>query len=85
MAKFYFDTYDGDHTSVDNDGIECASRQIVQDQAVDALPDMARELLPDGPNRMFRVDVRDEAGKVVFHATLELQSGWVEPGGGERP
>ena len=49
----------------------------MQYQAVDALPDMARESLPDGPNRMFRVDVRDAAGKVVFRATLELKSEWL--------
>ena len=79
MPRFYFDTFDGDHTSVDSDGIECSSRQMVQDQAIDALPDMAREILPDGPNRMFRVEVRDGAGRIVFRATLELQSGWLEP------
>jgi len=81
LPTFYFDTFDGVHTNADSEGIECSSRQIVQDQAIDALPDMARELLPDGPNRMFRVDVRNEGGEVVFHATLELQSRWIEPDG----
>jgi hypothetical protein len=46
-------------------------------QAVNALPDMARESLPNGPNRMFRVEVREPAGKVVFRATLELKSEWL--------
>ncbi|HEY6631919.1 MAG TPA: hypothetical protein VIZ90_10735 [Rhizobiaceae bacterium] len=78
MPKFYFDTFDGDTTGIDVDGIECASRQVVQDRAVDALPDMARELLPDGPNRTFRVEVRDDCGSVVFRATLELNSAWLD-------
>jgi len=78
LPKFYFDTFDGDQTAIDADGIDCASRQMVQDRAVDALPDMARELLPDGPNRTFRVDVRDDSGDIVFRATLELNSTWLD-------
>jgi hypothetical protein len=39
---------------------------------------MAREILPDGPNRTFRVEVRDDSGNVVFRATLELQSAWLD-------
>jgi hypothetical protein len=78
LPKFYFDTFDGDRTAIDADGIECASRQMVQDHAVDALPDMARELLPDGPNRTFRVEVRDDSGDIVFRATLELNSTWLD-------
>ncbi len=78
MARYYFDTHDGDHSIVDLDGLDCSSNQQVQHQAVDALPDMARELLPDGPNRLFRVEVRDAGGKQVFCATLELRSRWIE-------
>lgn len=78
LPKFYFDTFDGDHSATDADGIECSSRQLVQDRAVDALPDMARELLPDGPNRTFRVEVRDDGGNMVFRATLELQTVWLD-------
>lgn len=78
MPKFFFDTFDGDRDSVDSDGLDCASRRVVQDRAIDALPDMAREILPDGPNRTFRVEVRDDSGNVVFRATLELQSAWLD-------
>ena len=78
LPKFYFDTFDGDKTAIDADGIDCVSRRIVQDRAVDALPDMARELLPDGPNRTFRVEVRDDGGSIVFRATLELNSAWLD-------
>jgi hypothetical protein len=78
LPRFYFDTYDGERASVDSDGLECSSRHMVQHQAIDALPDMAREILPDGPNRMFRVEVRDGDGNVVFRATLELQSAWLD-------
>jgi hypothetical protein len=78
LAKYYFDTFDGDHTNADSEGIECSSRKQVRYQAIDALPDMAREVLPDGPTRTFRVEVRDDGGTVVFRATLELQSAWLD-------
>lgn len=74
VPRFFFDTFDGDQTTVDSEGIECASLEDVEHKAVDALPDMARDLLPDGPNRLFRVHVRDEGGNRVFQATLELRS-----------
>lgn len=77
MARYFFDTSDGDSSNQDNEGIECPERHHVQYQAVDVLPDMARESLPDGPNRTFRVEVRDAGGTVVFRATLELKSMWL--------
>lgn len=77
MPRFYFDTFDGDHSTTDSDGVDCATMKDVQDSAVDALPDMAREILPDGPNRVFRVDVRDGVGQVIFKATLELKTTWL--------
>jgi hypothetical protein len=78
LPRFYFDTFDGDRTNADSEGIECSSHKQVRYQAIDALPDMAREVLPDGPNRTFSVEVRDEVGTVVFRATLRLESGWLD-------
>ena len=52
------------------------SGQEIQDCAIDALPDLAREELPNGPERLFWVKVRDEAGDLVFEATLSLASRW---------
>lgn len=77
MPRYYFDTFDGDLRTEDAEGIDCATMKIVEDCAIDGLPDMARELLPDGPNRVFQVAVRDEHGQVIFRATLELRSTWL--------
>jgi hypothetical protein len=41
-------------------------------EAVKALPDMARDGLPDGDYREFVVHVRDEAGQRVLRARLTL-------------
>lgn len=76
MPRLFFDTYDQDKLSKDEEGIECSSRSDVQRRAVDALPDMAREVLPDGPNHDFRVEVRNSRGDVIFQASLNLRSEW---------
>jgi hypothetical protein len=78
MTRYYFDTFDGDHTSVDEDGIDCATGQEIQDRAIDALPDLARDELPNGPERLFWVKVRNEAGELIFEATLALASRWFQ-------
>lgn len=45
--------------------------------AIAALPDIARDVLPDGDRRDFVSSVRDEAGEVIFTATLSLVAQWV--------
>jgi hypothetical protein len=36
------------------------------------LPEMAKDELPDGDQRVFMVSVRDEAGQVIMRAALTL-------------
>ncbi|MCV3209999.1 hypothetical protein OHD62_19340 [Mesorhizobium sp. YC-39] len=38
------------------------------------MPDIAREELPNGPNRLFWIKVRDEDGTYIFRASLALAS-----------
>jgi hypothetical protein len=57
MPLYFFDTYDQGRLSRDEQGIECNSKSQVQNNAPD-VPDMAREVLPNGPNHRLRVDVR---------------------------
>ncbi len=78
MPRYFFDTYDQDELARDEEGIECSLRADVEERAIAALPDMARDVLPDGPNHDFRVLVRDESDKIVFRATLALRSEWLE-------
>ncbi|UVK46728.1 hypothetical protein BPNPMPFG_002433 [Mesorhizobium sp. AR07] len=77
MSKYFFDVYDGAKIVIDDTGIACKSLLDVGDQAVTVLPDIAREELPDGPNRVFRVKVRHEEGHFVFRASLALASAWL--------
>jgi hypothetical protein len=77
MPLFFFDIHDGNELTRDDSGVECASLAEVSDKAIDALPDIAREELPNGPRRTFLVKVRDDAGRYVFRASLALASAWI--------
>ncbi|UDL90102.1 hypothetical protein LGH82_01480 [Mesorhizobium sp. PAMC28654] len=77
MPRYFFDIYDGAETTVDEAGIGCNALSEVSDHAVALLPDIARDELPDGPNRIFWVKVRGEDGEHVYRATLALSSAWL--------
>jgi hypothetical protein len=76
MAIFFFDTFDGETLIKDLDGMSCSSTKELQDSAVAALPDMAREKLPDGLQRNFWVRVRDANNQQVFEASMTLSAQW---------
>ncbi len=70
--RYYFDTYDGDRLIRDDEGLVLGSLHEAREQAIKALPDMARDGLPHGEYRDFVVEVRDETGRKVFRARLTL-------------
>lgn len=72
MPRYFFDTYDGDRFVPDYDGIDLPDLVAARTEAQRALPDLARDALPDGDERTFAVIVKDEAGKVVLRAALTL-------------
>ncbi|CCV15411.1 hypothetical protein [Mesorhizobium sp. STM 4661] len=77
MARYFFDIHDGNEFTGDEDGEICGSLSDVSDYAVSVLPDIAREELPNGPNRLFWIKVRDEDGAYIFRASLALASAWL--------
>lgn len=79
MPRYFIDSSDGDHTDIDREGLELADDETARRTALDALPDMARDKLPDGDERSFRVSVRNADGSVIYRASLDLTGGWVEP------
>ena len=72
MPRYFFDTYDGNQMAPDEAGLELADIAAAKVEAQKALPDMARDAMPDGNHRTFVVSVRDEAGTVVVRAALSL-------------
>lgn len=72
MARFFFDTYDGNRLISDTEGIELQSVEMAKVEAQKALPELARDALPDGNPKTFIVSVRDEGGQVIIRAALSL-------------
>jgi len=72
MPRYFFDTYDGNLFIPDESGLELDDLDAVSAEAQKTLPDMARDELPDGNQRIFIISVRDEAGQVVLRAALSL-------------
>ena len=74
MPRFYIDTSDQEHFVRDEDGYEFPDVEAAKNAAVDALPDMARDELPDGEGRTFIAVVRDEQGRTLVQATMTFAS-----------
>lgn len=79
MTRYYIDSDDNDRTVIDEAGFELSGPLEARSMAIDVLPDMAREKLPDGDRRTFSVRVRDEAGTVIYSAELTMAGEWHVP------
>ena len=77
MPKFFFDIHDGELTTNDV-GTDLPDFSAARDQPVAVLPDIARDELPDGDERVFQVVTRDENGRAVFKAILSLRCCFVD-------
>jgi hypothetical protein len=51
--------------------------QNARDKAVSALPDVARDVMPDGQQQDFFVTMRDESGRPIFKASLSRRTEWL--------
>jgi hypothetical protein len=78
MSRYFFDYHDGQSVTADEYGLELTSREDVHRAALDALPDIARELLPQHPVREMSIQVRNEAGRHVLTTSLILVTQWSE-------
>ena len=78
MPRYFIDIDDGDHCRVDEDGHDLDDDAAARLAALDALPDMAREKIPDSDGRTFVVRVRkNDSGSVIYRATLDLKGSGV--------
>jgi hypothetical protein len=72
MPRFYIDIHDGDDFIPDNQGLDLERTEDAKAEAVNTLPDMARDGLPEGNSRDFVVIVRDETDRPVWRVRLSL-------------
>ena len=77
MTRYFFDVDDGTGMATDAVGLDCVSLVEVREEAIKALPDIAREVMPDGDRRVIRTSVRDGSGRKIFEASLALEANWL--------
>ena len=78
MPRYYFDVDDGHGLVIDEDGQDVASAEEVRFLALDALPDIVRDAMPNGDERTFLIMVRESSGEYLFEATLALTTHWLK-------
>ena len=76
--RYFFDVQNGDDFTPDEEGIDCDGPEAVRSQAIAALPEIARDALPDSDHHAMTVTVRDETGEAVYRASLTLAAQWLQ-------
>jgi hypothetical protein len=77
MPRYFFDVHDG-KAIIDDVGVELTNADAARQQVWDTLPALAAHREADGNMAcQFRIDVRDDIGRHVFHAALAMV---IEPG-----
>jgi hypothetical protein len=78
LSVYYFDFDDGRQALSDKLGTEFANLEAVADQAVVVLAEIVRDnRSPSVSHRVAAVSVRNSESRVIFKATLTLQSEWL--------
>jgi hypothetical protein len=77
VPHFFFDINDGEHVTFDDVGLDFSDAARAKDNAVSTLPDVARDVMPDGAKRDFIVTMRDGSGTSIFRASLSLRTEWL--------
>ena len=73
MARYFFDSRDGDHFIRDDEGVELDGVEQARDEATLALRDLAKDALPKATRRELSIEVRDEAGRQLIRASLRFE------------
>ena len=76
MARYFIDTSDGDLSVPDDEGQDFDDDSAARNAAVSALPDIARDVMPDGDDRTFSAAVRNADGKIIYNAVLTFKGTW---------
>jgi hypothetical protein len=76
MDRFFFDVYNAEGHTLDEEGLLLHSRDRAKDEALRILHDIARDELKGEDLVKITVKVRNQAGGQIFEASLILTSGW---------
>ncbi|MCQ8876256.1 hypothetical protein NP945_30900 [Mesorhizobium sp. LMG17149] len=73
MPRYFFDFHNDGEESTDDEGSEWESQQDAIDEAVRALVEITRELLPGTLQKELALRVFDEARRPVATATIRFE------------
>ena len=76
VPRYYIDSDDGNLHDIDDTGFDLPGPAEAREMAITALPDLARDKLPDGDRCTVTVRVRDERDTVLYSAALTLVGEW---------
>jgi hypothetical protein len=76
VPRYFFDIEDDHFLSRDPVGMELPGLQEAWETALAVLPDMAREVIPEGDRRDFTSVVREDQ-RPVFKVSLSFQAEWM--------
>jgi len=77
MPWYFIDSLDGNVDVVDYEGQDLPDDETARTMALKALPDMAKDRILEGDERLFSVFVRRD-GHTIFSSTLTLRGGWLK-------
>ncbi len=78
MPRYFFDIHDGEKLECDRSGLVLHDLREARTEAVRALPEIVRDVLPDGERRTVSVVIRCEDGNALFRASLTLNCEWTD-------
>ncbi|MDX3924991.1 MAG: hypothetical protein QHC90_04170 [Shinella sp.] len=76
MSRYYFDLYNGDGPTSDEEGLDLHSHEAITNEVHRILVDIAREEIAGRERGAIAVNVRDEAGRTVFTGNLSFATEW---------
>ena len=76
MPRYFIDTAAGGLYAEDEEGSDLPNLEVARQEAVTSLPEIAKGLIGKVPAEVIST-VRDEAGTVLFKATLTVSEEWM--------
>ena len=73
MPRYYFDYLDGPKSLQDDEGTELPDLEAARAEGLETLGLVAKDELPDGDHRDFRISIRQEDGPVLMVLSLLLR------------
>jgi hypothetical protein len=73
MARYYFDTWNGERIVPGNEGVECADDKAACRAAAKTVLDLASDIADQTSSCELSIEVSDEAKKPVCRVTLQFE------------